>query len=186
MRAASSSRAVGIERELDVDRRRGVLLVLDFRLGQRGAAVDAPVDRFLALVDEPLLDEAAQRARDRRLVPEVHRHVGMRPIAEDAEPLEFPGHDADEALRVGAAGAAKVRHAHLALLRSELAIDFQLDRQAVAVVPGNVRRVEARHRAGLHDEVLENLVQGRAEMNLSVGVRRAVVKDELGRALPLA
>ena len=109
----------------------------------------------------------------------------MLPVAEDAEPLEFLGHDADEALGVGAAGAAEVRHAHLALLRAELAVDLQLDRQAVAVVAGHVRRVEARHRPGLHDEVLEHLVQRRAEVDLSVGVRRTVVQDEL-RARPAA
>ena len=52
------------QRELDVDRRRRVILVLDFGFGERGAAVDAPVHRLLALVDEPLLDELA-RARAR-------------------------------------------------------------------------------------------------------------------------
>ena len=63
-RAASSAALLGAQRELDVDRRRRVVLVLDLRLGQRRAAVDAPVDRLLALVDEPLLDELA-RARAR-------------------------------------------------------------------------------------------------------------------------
>ena len=56
------------QRELDVDRRRRVILVLDFSFGERRAAVDAPMDRLLALVDEPLLDELAERPRDRRLV----------------------------------------------------------------------------------------------------------------------
>ena len=109
----SSARIVGRQRKLDVDRRRGVILVLDFRFGQRGAAVDAPVDRLLALVDEPLLDEPAERARDRRLVLEVHRQVRVVPGAEDAEPLELLGHRADEALGVRAAGAAEVGDRHL-------------------------------------------------------------------------
>ena len=109
----------------------------------------------------------------------------MLPVAEDPEPLELLGHHADEALGVGAAGAAEVRDAHLALLRPELAIDLELDRQPVAVVARDVGRVEARHRPRLHDEVLEDLVERGAEVDLAVGVRRAVVQDELGRALPL-
>ena len=45
-----------------------MIRVLDFRFGERRAAVDAPVDRLLALVDELALDELAERARDVRLV----------------------------------------------------------------------------------------------------------------------
>ena len=161
-----------------------MILVLDLGLGQRRAAVDAPVHRLLALVDQALLDEPAERARDRRLVLEVHRQVRRVPRAEDAEPLELLGHRADEALGVRAAGAAEVGDRHLALLRAELAIDLQLDRQAVAVVADDVRRVEAGHRARLDDELLENLVERRAHVDVAVGVRRAVVQHELRRALP--
>ena len=62
-------------------------LSLDLGLGERRPAVDAPVDRFFPLVDEILLDEAAERARDRRLVLEVHREIGLVPRAEDTEAL---------------------------------------------------------------------------------------------------
>ena len=126
----------------------------------------------------------AERPRDRRLVLERHRQVRLIPVAEDAEPLELVGHDADEPLGVGPAGAAEIRRAELPLLRPQLAVDLQLDRQAVTVVAGHVRRVEARHRPRLDDEVLEDLVEGRAQVNLPVGVGRTVVKDVLRPARP--
>ncbi len=173
------------ERELDVDRRRRVVLVLDFGLGERGAAVDAPVHRLLALVDEPLLDELAQRARDRRLVLEVHRQIRRVPRREDPEALELLAHDADEALGVRAARAAEFRGRHLALLRPELAVDSQLDRQAVAVVADDVRRVEAGHRSRLDDDLLEDLVERGPHVDVAVRVRRSVVEDELRRACAL-
>src|SRR5438270_687439 len=100
------------ERKLDIDRRRRVRLVLDFGFRERGAAVDAPVDRLLALIYEPLLDEFPERARDRRLIPEVHRQVRFVPGAEDAEPLELRGHRADEALRIRPARATKIGGRH--------------------------------------------------------------------------
>ena len=152
-------RGVRVQRELDVDRRRRVILVLDLGFGQRRAAVDAPVHRLLPLVDEAALDELAERPRDVRLIARVHRQVVVVPVAEDHQPLELARHHVDEAAGVVTAGAANLGHRHVALLRAELAIDFQLDRQTVAVVARQVRRVEAGHRPRLDDEVLENLVE---------------------------
>ena len=152
-----------------------MIFVFDFGFGERRAAMDAPVHRLLALVDKLLLDELTERAYDVRLVPERHRQVRVVPLAKHAEALELLGHDADEFFGVRAARAADICARHLALLRSELAIDFQFDRQSMTVVTRHVRRIEAGHRLRLDDEVLEDLVERRAEMDLSVCVRRAVV-----------
>jgi hypothetical protein len=171
------------ERKLDVDRRRGMILVFDLRLGQRRAAMNAPVDRLLPLGYQSLFHELAERPGDRRLIPEVHRQVRLVPRAEDAEPLELLRHRADEALGVRTARAAEVGHRHLALLGSELAVHLELDRQAVAVVADDVRRVEPGHRTRLDDQILEDLVHRRAHVDVAVGVRRTVVQHELRRAL---
>ena len=174
---------LSLHRELDVDRRRRVRLVLDFGLGERGAAVRAPVHRLLALVDHVLLDEFAERADDGRLIREVQRLVGVIPRPDHAEPLEVAALDVHVLLRVGAAGAAEIRRAHLLLLRPELAVDLQLDWQAVAIPAGDVRRVEAQHVVRLDDEVLEDLVERVPHVDLAVGVRRAVVEQVFLRAL---
>ncbi len=143
----------------------------------------APVHGLLALVDHVLLDEPAERAHDRRLVFELQRLVRIVPGAENAEPLEVAALDVDVLFGVGPAGAAEVRRAHLLLLRTELAIDLQLDRQAVAIPAGDVRRVEAKHVVRLDDEVLENLVERVTHVDLAIGVRRPVVQQVLRRAL---
>ncbi len=146
--------------------------------------MDAPVNGLLALVDEPLLDEFAERARDGRLILEVHRQVQVIPVAKDAQALELAAHHVDEARGVSAAGAAEIRWRHVALLGAELAVDLQLDWQPVAVVAKHVRRVVAHHRARLDDEILQDLVHRRANVDLAVGVGRAVVEDELRTAAP--
>ena len=173
------------QRKLDVNRWRRVVLVLDFCFGKRRAAVNAPVNRLLSLVDESLLDEAAERADDVRLVARLHRDVRMFPFAEDDETLEFFGHQRHEALRVGGARAAEIGARHLALLRTELAVDLQLDRQPVTVVTRHVGRIEPRHRLRLHDDVFQDLIERVTEMDVSVCVRRAVMQHELRRAAPL-
>ena len=158
-------------------------LVLDFGFGQRGAAMRAPVHRLLALVDHVLLDELAQRADDRRLVGVVHRLVGLGPLADHAETLELGALNVEVLGGIGLAFAAEVRRAHLPLLGPQLAIDAQLDRQAVAIPAWDVGRVEAHHVVGLDDQVLENLVERVADVDIAVGVRRTIVQQEPLRAL---
>ena len=171
--------AVARQPELDVDRGRGMVLVLDLGFSQRRAAMDAPVHWLLAFVDEPLLDEFSQRARNRRLISEIHRQIGIRPVAENPQALELRGHCADEPLGVRATRAAEFGDRHVALLRAELAVDLQLDWQPVAVVAWLVGRVIAGHRPRLDDEILEHLVQSRAHVDVAVRVGRTVVQDEL-------
>ena len=86
-RVASLRSRLG-EREADVDREVLAVLVLDLGLGQRRAAVEAPVDRLQAAVDEAPLEQRAERADLVGLVREVHRRVRMVPVAEHAEALE--------------------------------------------------------------------------------------------------
>ena len=106
------------ERELHVDRRRRLVLVLDLGLGERGLAVHAPVHRLEALVDEAAAHEAAELARDHRLVGGRQREVGLVPVAEDAQPPELLALDVDElgARTRGSGGASPRIHrlAHVA------------------------------------------------------------------------
>ena len=52
----------------------------------------------------------------------------------------------------------------------------------MAIPAGDVGRVEAGHGFGLDDEVLEDLVEGGAQVDVAVGVGRAVVQDVSGAA----
>ncbi len=62
--------------------------------------------------------------------------------------------------------------------------DLVLDRQAVAVPARHVGRVEAGQRLRADDDVLEDLVDRVADVDVAVGVGRAVVQDETcGRPL---
>ena len=62
-------------------------------------------------------------------------------------------------------------------------LDRVLDRQAVAVPARHVVRVEAGQLARLDDHVLQHLVDGVADVDLAVGIRRAVVQHEQRRAV---
>jgi hypothetical protein len=159
-----------------------VIFVLDFRLSERGTAVNAPVDRLLALVDHPLLDEPTQRADDRRLVLRFHGQVRVAPFAEHPEALEVFPHQDDVFLRVRRARTPKFGHRHDALLGPELAIDPQLDGKPVTIPAGHIWGVVAEHAPTLDHKVFENFVQGGPDVDRAICVRWPVVQHELWRA----
>ena len=169
---------VGDDREADVDRGRGLVAVFDLGLGQGGPAADAPVDRAFSLVDLAVLEESGQVFQDLGLVGRLHGQVGPGPRAEHTQALELLALDGDELLGVFAALLADGRHGQGCLLLAKLSVDVDLDGQAVAVPTGDVRGVMAEHGSGLDDEVLEDLVEGRAHVDVPVGVGRPVVEDE--------
>ncbi len=164
----------------DVDRGRGVHLVLDLSLGEGGAVVDAPVDGLEAFVDEALFEEVVEGLDDRGLVGEGHGEVGIVPAAEDADALELASLEIDVLLGVLAAGFADGEGVHLEFFAAELLVDLDLDGEAVAVPAGDVGGVEACHGLRFDDEVLDALVEGMAEVDGSVGVGWTVVKDVFG------
>ena len=166
----------------DVDAGRGVILILDFRLGEGGAVVNAPGDWLEAFVDEAVLEEVEEGLGDARLVLGVHGGVGLFPAAEATQANELLTLQVEVLLGVLAAGAADGNRVHLKLLAAELLVDFDLDGETVAVPAGNVGGVEASHGFRLDDEVLQRLVQGVAQVDGAIGVGRAIVQNVAGRA----
>src|SRR3989442_683341 len=174
------------QRELHPHRGRPLILVFDLRLRQRRLAVHAPVDRLELLVDEAPADETAELARDDRLVGRRHRDVGVVPVAEYAQALELVALDVDVPERVLAALLALLDGIHCApyvyggVVEAELLVHLMPDRKAVTVPAGDVDRVEAEHRARLHDDVFEDFVEDVTQVDVAVRVRRAVVQDPEG------
>ncbi len=164
--------------EAHVNRRRGLLLVLHFRLGERRAAVQAPVHRLYALVEVPVLDDAAEGAQLLRLVAGGHGQVRPLPVPQDPQALEVGALQVDLLLRVGAAGRAERLRVELLARAAVLLLHLQLDGQPVAVPAGDVGRVKAVQRAGFDDDVLQDLVDRMADVDRSVRVRRTVVQHE--------
>ena len=166
--------------EADVDGRRLLVGILDFRLGQRRATVEAPVDRLQALEHEALLDHFGQGADLTGLVGERHGLVGVVPVAQDAEADEVGLLPFD---LLGGIGAAQLTGL---VGRQVLAVGgfhLVLDWQTMTVPARHVGRVIARQGLGAGDDVLENLVDRVADVNAAVGIGRAIVQDELRPAL---
>ncbi len=158
-----------------IQRVAALVLVFDLGLGQGRAAVEAPVHGFQAAVNEALFDQPLEQAQLARLVRLVHGLVGVVPFAQHAQALEVLHLQAD---LLGGEGAALGLHFIAAQVAAVQLLDLVLDRQAVAVPAGHVARVQALQLARLDDHVLQHLVDRVADVDLAVGVGRAVVQDE--------
>src|SRR5208337_4958999 len=167
------------QRVFDPDGAAGMVFVFDFSFGESSLVVHTPVDRAQAFVDESVFVEREESLQHYRLVE--RRHGGVRPFeaAENADALELLALQVEEFLRVFAALGAYVGGVHLELFTAEFFVNLDFDGQAVAVPSGDVGGVEAGHGFGLDDEILKALVHGRAQVDRSTGVRRAVVQDVL-------
>jgi hypothetical protein len=121
-----------------------------------------------------------QFAGDARFGMEIHGLVGLVEVALDAQTLELLGLHAIQC-------SAKARHSlrnslhrrHLVLvlaLGAVLLLDLPLDRQAVAVPARHVVAVVPAHLERAGDHVLQDLVERMADMDVAVGIGRAVMQ----------
>ena len=184
---AASSRFAGAfaHRELHPDRVGLVVLVLDLGFGQRGLLDHRPHHRLGAAIELAGLGELQQLAGDQRLGAEVHREVGIVPVAGDAQALELLALHVDPVRGEVAAFVAELVDRDLVLvlaLRAVLLLDLPLDRQAVAVPARHVVGVEALHLARAGDDVLQDLVERVADVDVAVGIGRAVMQHEFRAA----
>src|SRR5882762_8532224 len=129
------------------DGRAGMVFVLDFRLGQRGGIMNAPIHRFAPAIDVTAFHEIEKRSGDGGLVVEAHGQVRVVPAAEDAQPLEVALVLLDVASSKLAAKLAKLRRRHFALA-AQLLFDLSFDRQPVTVPARHVRSVMPSHTSG--------------------------------------
>src|SRR6266403_668384 len=170
----SFSEAAPDDTELYPNRRAGVVLVLDFRLGKRGGIMNAPIDRFAPAIDVAALHKIEKRASDGGFVVEAHGQVRVVPAPEDAQALEVALVLLDVTGGKLAAELAKLRRRHFTLA-AQLFFDLSLDRQPVTVPARDVRRIVPSHAPGFDHQILEYLVQTGSQMDFTGRIRRAVM-----------
>ena len=172
--------------EADEDGGADLVAVLDLGLGERRVAVGAPVDRLASAVDGAAVEDCLEDLDVGGVVVVDVGQVGVVPLGQHAQALEALALGVDLLDGHLAAELADLLGGKLVeLLGPEDGLDLVLDGLAVAVPAGDVRRLEALHGLIAVDDVLRDLVLRVAEVDRAVGVRGAVVQDELLVALVL-
>ena len=163
-----------------IDGGRALVPILDLPRRQGRLAVRAPVHGLQTPVDEPLLHHVGKGMELPMFKLRVQREVGMVPLGQHTEALELLPLHVQIMERRGLAALSQIHGVDARSQFGEPAIPqgAQLDGQPVGVPAGNIGCVPAHHHPGLEQQVLQYLVEARADVNVAVGVGGAVVKHE--------
>ena len=154
-----------------------MIVVLHLCLGQGGLVSAAPVDRLQSTVHAACPHEFGQLPENYCLIAIVHGGIRMLPISQYPEPLELISLHVNKAGGILPGQPSLFHHAYRLRLRSQLLVHLELDGQPMAVPAWDIDSVIAHHGPGLDDQVLQDLVQRVAHVDMAVGVRRTIVED---------
>ena len=120
-----------------------------------------------------------------------HGGVAVGPVAKYAKALELGRLGLDPAEgRVGRGGGPELQLSETFALGPPLGakglLDLPLDGKAMAVPARNIIDVVAEREARADDEILQELVEGMADMDRPIGVGRPIVEYEQRRTSALA
>ena len=162
-----------------VNRVGGFVFVFHFGFGQRRAAVQAELNGLRTAIQVARFVNLAQRAHGVGFGFVIHGQIGVFPIANHAQ--------ADKVFFLAQNLLGGILAAELAELagRHFFAVQFfhhHFNRQAVAVPARHIGRVETRQRFAADDDVFQNFIDRMTDVDVAVGIGRAVVQDEFGAA----
>ncbi len=125
-----------------------------------------------------IADDFTQRTDDVGFGFEVHGQVRMRPVAQHAQTNKVCTLAVNLSGRVFTAFRTEFRRGEFLTRLTKFLLNFQFNRQTVAVPTRNVRRVISRESFGLHDNVFQNLVYRVTNMNAAIRIWRAIMQNE--------
>ena len=143
-------------------------------------AVLTPVDGLVAAIDHAPVEHSLEDLDVGGVMLVIEGQIRVVPIAEHAQATEAGLLQLDVLDSELVAKLANLSRGGLVeLLGAELLLDLVLNRLTVAVPTGDIGNLIALHHPVAVDHVLGDLVHGMADVDRAVGVRGAVVQDEL-------
>ena len=167
------------EQILHVDGGRYFVFIFHFGFGQRRTAIQTELNGFGAAVQITCFIDFAKCAHGVCLGFEIHGPIRLVPIAHHAQPHEVGFLAGDLFGGIFAAQFAEFVGRHIPAVQF---FNHDFDGQAVAVPAGHIRRIETGQRFAADDDVFQDFIDGVTDMDVAVGIRRAVVQDEFRTA----
>ena len=151
--------------------------IFHLRLGEGRFARGTPVDWFFSLVNITAQQKFSEFLNCCRLIIVVHSHIRVIPFTKHAKPLELFSLNVNESIGVAAAEFSFLGLWHCMLFLTQFLVYLMFYGEAVAVPSRDIYTVKPHHVLRFYDNVLDDLVQRRTKMYISVSIRGAVMKD---------
>ena len=167
------------DREIDVYRMGLMVAVFNLRLGQRRFTVGTPVDRLEPLVDVSLFGHLAEYFYLLGFKLWCKRQVRIFPVSPDAKPFKLLPLQVHVLKREFLAKSTELGYRFFVPVYAQFLYCLRFNGQTMGVPTRYIGRIVSIHGFGFHNNILEYLVQGLAQVNVTIGVGRAVMKYEL-------
>ena len=131
-----------------------------------------------AAVQMPAVNNFGQRADNVRLKPKIHGQVRLCPVSEYTHPHEICLLGFNLLACIVAALLPELGCRYLVARLAHFLFDIEFNGQAVTVPTGDIGGIKTRQGLGLDDDVFEYLVDGMPDVELTIGVGRAVMQDK--------
>ena len=169
-------------RELYINRRGLAVLILDFRFRQRRFTVGTPVNGFLSFIDVSFSCHFAKNFYFLGFQMRIKSNVTVIKIANNAHADKIGFLDFNPFLCVFQTFAAQFKNGHIRPILSRIFQYGIFNRKAVGIPAGDIVCHVPRHVLVADNNILQCLIQGMADVDLAVRIRRSVMKHEAGRA----
>ena len=123
-------------------------------------------------------DDFPERADDVRFRLKIHGQIRSVPISKHAQPLEIRPLLIDLPACVLSVSNPEPGGVDLASWLTHLFLHLQFDRQTMTIPTRHIGCIVAIERAAFYDDVLDHLIDRVADVNIAIGVRRTIVKNE--------
>ncbi len=159
-----------------------MIAVFHLGLGQGGFAVAAPVHRFEAFINVAFAGHSPEDLNLYGFKNRVQGHVGVLPVASDPQALELAALDVQIFQGILFAVVSELHHIGAVTVQAQGLDGLLFDGQPVGIPPRHIRRIITGHGFIFDDYVLQYLIQGVADVNVPVGIRRPVMQYKSGPA----
>ena len=159
---------------------RDFVFIFHFGFSQRRAAIKAELHWFFTAIKIACQIDFAQSTHGFGFSLEIHGEIWVRPIAHHAQAHKVFFLTRNLLFGIFAAQFAKAGGGNIFAVQL---FHHQFDGQAVAIPAGHIRRIKARQRFAAQNDVFQNFVGGMTDVDIAVGIGRAVVQNEFRPAL---
>ena len=161
------------------DGRAYFVAVFDFSFSKCRVAVATPMNGLTATIHTAIKIELLENLNVACFIFRQVGKVRIIPLSTHTKALEALALTVKLLSSVFATDLAERSRIDLGhLLFAELFLNLIFNRQAMTVPAGNIGCVETAHRLVLNDEVFKDLIEGMADMNGAICIRRTIVQDE--------